>query len=165
MSHTFNATSQDQPTQTSYFLSSAPPGSECRASHMCGIPSLSFSILSLDPQSSPDVAAAVPPLDLCLLTVPFSPRELYMGTTSEGRFRKGLSQLLLRLERDGMRTPLCVVSLSKDNRFQGQGLRNKRASRAEAFVAVEGSCQKHRSHLSPANHTRVLCVPGTWGTE
>lgn len=31
-----------------------------------------------------------------------------------------------------------------------------------AFVAAEGSCQLHKSHLSPADHTEVLSVPGAW---
>lgn len=69
----------------------------------------------------------------------------------------------------------CTISLSEDNCFQGQVVRNKRASQASAgrhwlppgqwkYLASTAPTQAGSQH-APPDHTEVLRVPGTWGIE
>ena len=68
----------------------------------------------------------------------------------------------------------CTMSLSEDNCFQGQVVRNKKASQASAggewgalaaSWAVEAAPTQAGSQHAPPGHTKLLRVPGTWGIE
>lgn len=97
-------------------------------------------------------------------------RELLLGTPRVRKISgKSRSLLFLWQELQSLRTR-CAISLSEDNWLQV--VRNKRATQAPArghwlppgqrkYLANLALTQAG-SQLGPADHTKVLCVPGTW---